>query len=246
MSFVKNKTLILTGASHGVGKALALELADRGVHLVLNARTESTLEEVAAECLMKRVKTALVVGNVASGQLVTQMVKEARSIGAFIGFVHAAGVLHPGPAVWEMTKSKYDDVVSSSMTGAYQLIRHVVPEMRRIGHGVAVFFGSGAADITQPGIGAYCAAKAGEEQLARHLAAEDSILHTIIYRPGKVETRMQENARNAKGAFAEPVREIFTSWKENGELLTPEDSARFLADILENPTEYNKQTVRPD
>ncbi|QGY39117.1 SDR family NAD(P)-dependent oxidoreductase [Pseudodesulfovibrio cashew] len=244
MTLLENKTLVLTGASRGIGRALALELAREGVGLVLGARDEYRLKETADACRKLGGKAMCISGDVSSSNVAQELVQVAIELGNFAGFIHAAGVLAPGPAVWELNKTRFREVMDASVTGAHQLIRHAVPHMLMNGGGLALFFGSGAADRAQPGIGAYCAAKAAEEHLARQLAAEAQILTTIIWRPGIVETRMQGQARTAEGESAEQIKAVFTPWKEAGLLLTPEESARGLVEFLKDePEKYSGKVV---
>tara|TARA_Y100001954_G_scaffold239172_1_gene311672 strand:- start:11347 stop:12096 length:750 start_codon:yes stop_codon:yes gene_type:complete len=240
MTLLRNKTLVLTGASRGIGKTLALELAKEGVNLVLGARSEDKLRETSKLCREQGVKAVAISGDVSSSNVALELVQVGIEFGDFYGFIHAAGVLAPGPAIWELNKTRFREVMDSSVTAAHQLIRHAVPHLLWRGGGLAVFFGSGAAERAQPGIGAYCAAKAAEEHMARQLAAEAPPVTSIIWRPGVVETRMQVDARNSEGHSAEQLKAVFRPWKEEGILLTPEESARGLVDFLkDDPGKYN-------
>lgn len=237
MTSLRNKTLVLTGASRGIGRALALELAGGGVNLVLGARSEAELKTTCAECRKLGVKAAAISGDVSSSNVAQELVSVGIEFGNFYGFIHAAGVLAPGPAVWELTKTRFKEVMDASVTAAHQLIRHAVPHLLWRSEGLAVFFGSGAAERAQPGIGAYCAAKAAEEHLARQLAAEAPPVTTIIWRPGIVETQMQVQARNSEGHSAEQLQSVFRPWKEDGLLMTAEESARGLVRFLKSDIE---------
>ncbi|WP_319583154.1 SDR family NAD(P)-dependent oxidoreductase [uncultured Pseudodesulfovibrio sp.] len=240
MTLLRNKTLILTGASMGIGAALAEELANEGVNLVLNARTRDKLLAVRDRCRELGVHADCVAGDAADDAVAAQLVDAALSLGDFFGFIHAAGMLAPGPAIWELSAERFSEVVNASLIAAHQLMRHAVPPLLEQGEGLAVFFGSGAADRPQTGIGAYCAAKAGEEHLARQLANEAPAVTTVIWRPGVVETRMQADARKAEGSAAAPLREVFTSWQRDGLLLTPQQSSRGLVDfLLGDPAAYH-------
>ncbi len=245
MGRLENKTVIVTGASRGIGRALALDLAGRGAHLVLNARDEESLAEAVRACEAKGVRAQAVAGDASLAEVAGRLVRAARDMGGPDGFVHAAGVLHPGPTLWELTEVQFDAVFDANVRAAWQLVRFVCPALCGRGGGFAVFFGSGAADMVQPGIAAYCAAKAAEEHLARQVAAEASGLAVIVYRPGVVETRMQEQARQAEGGAAEGLRHVFWDIKERGELITPEESAAFLTRVLDaDPYRYHGQTLR--
>lgn len=244
MTSLRNKTLVLTGASMGIGKALALELAKEGVNLVLGARSQDQLTKTRNACRKLGVKAECLGGDVSSSNVAQELVQTANELGDFFGFIHAAGVLAPGPNVWELNKRQFREVMDASVTGAHQLIRHAAPLLLWRGEGLAVFFGSGAADRAQPGIGAYCAAKAAEEHLARQLAAEAPPITTIIWRPGVVETRMQISARNSRGGGADKLKAVFKPWKEEGVLMSPEESARGLVEFLKgDPRKYQGQVA---
>ncbi len=224
----------------GIGNALARELAREGANLVLGARSEERLTATRNDCRRLGVKAECISGDVSTSNVAQELVTVANELGNFFGFIHAAGVLAPGPTLWEMNKTRFREVMDASVTAAHQLIRHAVPLLLWRGEGLAVFFGSGAADIAQPGIGAYCAAKAAEEHLARQLAAEAPPVTTIIWRPGVVETRMQKEARESSGGAAERLKKVFIPWKEDNLLLTPKASAQGLVRfLLNNPEAYN-------
>jgi NAD(P)-dependent dehydrogenase (short-subunit alcohol dehydrogenase family) len=234
MAELIGKTLIITGASMGIGRALARELAGNGVNLVLNARHAPALEKAAAACAVPGLQVRPVAGNIVKSGTAKALVNQAKALGGFYGFIHAAGVLNPGPLLWELSQRKFQGIFDSHVTGAYQLIRATVPALLQQGEGLAVFFGSGAAEALIPGIGAYCAAKAAEEHLARQLAAEALVITSFVFRPGATETRMQRQARKSIGGGAENLHRRFGGYKDRGELSTPESEARALVRILIN------------
>ncbi|GAB7023893.1 SDR family NAD(P)-dependent oxidoreductase [Salidesulfovibrio brasiliensis] len=240
MIALKNQTIVITGASSGIGAALAKLLAARGVNMVLNARSSRRLLDVKAACKALGAEVEAVAGDASDPRVAKKLVELATKIHYFVGFIHAAGVLHPGPAVWELDDASFAEVMDASVTAAHQLIRHAVPPLLKEGGGLAVFFGSGAAEKTQPGIGSYCAAKAAEEHLARQLAVEAPDILTVIWRPGIVEGTMQRQARESEGACAEQLQSVFRPWKEQGMLITPEESALGLIEFLEDrPENYH-------
>lgn len=229
----RNSTLIITGASTGIGKALSVGLAKLGVNLVLNARGREPLEEAVFECSNEGIKAVPVPGDISKSEIVTECLKKAEEIGALSGFIHVAGTLCPGPYIWELEEVKFNKIFDVHVKASYLLIRYVVPKLLSSGTGMAVFVGSGAADLTQPGIAAYCAAKAAQEHLARQLAAETGRVTCFVYRPGMVDTRMHEQAREAVGGAAKNLHDVFRPLKENNRLLTPEQSADALIRILQ-------------
>jgi NAD(P)-dependent dehydrogenase (short-subunit alcohol dehydrogenase family) len=217
----------------GIGRALALELAQKGANLVLNARRESLLEEVAATARKKGVNTLTVVGDAALACNAREMVKAAVGIGEFVGFIHNAGTLHPGPFLHELPEAMFIDVWRSNVLAGYQIAHFSYPELRRRKDSLAVFFGSGAAEMNLEGIGAYCLSKAAEEHLARQLATEVPEITCFAYRPPAVEGEMHKSAREAKGSGAKVLHRVFGELKERGTLLTPKKAARALVQIIQ-------------
>lgn len=235
MHELHGKTLLLTGASMGIGRALAMALAVQGVNLVINARSANFLGETRELCLQQEGvagKVQDVPGDASRTETVAAMLEAAQRLGNFWGFIHAAGILHPGPYVWEISAEDFQAVFQANVMAAHQLIRGCLPLLLEQGEGLAVLFGSGAAEKTQPGIAAYCAAKAAEEHLARQLAAEAPGITSLVYRPGIVETRMQSQARESVGGAAEQLQAVFRPWKEQGKLMTPKEAATGLVALL--------------
>jgi NAD(P)-dependent dehydrogenase (short-subunit alcohol dehydrogenase family) len=225
MDLLKSKTLIVTGASRGIGKALALELARAKANLVLNARSASVLAEVQRQCNNSAARVTFAVGDIAQSKTARELVAEAVKLGNFYGFIHDAGVARPGPFIWELPEDHFQEVLGANLISGYHLVRFSLPELLKTRAGLAVFFGSGAAELVIPGIAAYCIAKAAEEHLARQLAAEAPWLITFAYRPGLVDTDMQREARQAQGDAAESLHREFRGYKERGELISAEAAA---------------------
>jgi NAD(P)-dependent dehydrogenase (short-subunit alcohol dehydrogenase family) len=244
MAKLTGKTLIITGASRGIGRALALELARHGINLVLNARNQPPLAEVAADCENIGVQAKPMAGDAATTSVADAMVATAVDMGAFYGFIHAAGVLHPGPFLWEMPPEHFQEVLHSHAVAAYQLVRAAVPPLIQKGEGLAVFFSSYAAEGNMPGIGAYNIAKRAVEHLARQLAREAPQIVTLIFRPNATETRMQQQAREAEGGAAKVLHREFRGYLERDSLDTPEQAARrLLKFILDNPDRHHGRIV---
>jgi NAD(P)-dependent dehydrogenase (short-subunit alcohol dehydrogenase family) len=234
LSGISGKTFIVTGASGGIGRALVLMLARERVGLVLNARNPEALEAVAKECTKLGAGVDLMAGSAASPRVAGKLVEKAIKTGSFYGFIQLAGVLRPGPVVWELSDAGFGEIFEASVTASFQVARAAFPHLIEAGGGIAVFFGSGAAEMVVPGIGAYCAAKAAEEHLARQLAAEAPTVTSLVFRPGVVNTPMVRSAINSRGKAAQGLREHFNLYERSGQLLAPEISARALVSILKN------------
>ncbi len=232
MFLTSGDCLIVSGASFGVGRALAPLLAQEGVNLVLNARSAGALEEAVRECRSYGVQAVAVAGDISRESIAGELVRNARDMGGFAGFIQVAGLLHPGPTVWELPAAEAAAVMNAGYGGTLALIRQAVPVLLKQKRGLAVAFGSGAAELQQPGISIYCAAKAAQEALLKGLAAETRDITVFIYRPGVVRTRMQTQALESKGGAAHILRPVFKSWKGADLMMTPEVSAARLIKVL--------------
>ncbi|GIW24541.1 SDR family NAD(P)-dependent oxidoreductase [Meiothermus sp.] len=230
---LKNQTFIITGASRGIGEALALELAKAGANLVIGARNAKALEFVRNEVQSLGVRCESVAGSAAHSAVAEALVAAAMQIGHFVGFIHNAGVLNAGPLAYELIEAQYDEIMDSNVKGGYQLARFAYPPLIRQPGSVAVFLGSGVAEHNIPGMGIYAIAKAAEEHLARQLALEAPEVTCFTYRPGIVETEMQRQLREAQGSASETLRPLFRGYQSQGRILTPEQSAKALVRILE-------------
>lgn len=230
---LKDQTLIITGASRGIGQALAQELAIAGANLVICARNQTALEFVRQQVCDLGVRCESVAGNVAHSNVAEALVRAALKLGTFAGFIHNAGVLNAGPLAYELIEAKYDEIMDSNVKGGYQLARFAYPHLVRQPGSIAVFLGSGVAEHNIAGMGVYAIAKAAEEHLSRQLAVEAPGVTCFTYRPGIVETEMQKQLREAQGGGSETLRTLFRGYKSQGRLLTPEQSARSLVRILQ-------------
>lgn len=237
---LRGQTFIITGASRGIGEALALEMARVGAHLVIAARNAKALEFVRDEVRSLGVRCELVAGNVAESAVAEKMVQEALRLGQFTGFIHNAGVLNAGPLAYELIEAQYDEIMDSNVKGGYQLARFAYPHLIRQPGSLAVFLGSGVAEHNIPGMGIYAIAKAAEEHLARQLALEVPEITCFTFRPGIVETEMQRQLREAQGSASETLRTLFRAYQSQGRVLTPEQSAKALVRLLEgNPKRFH-------
>ena len=168
------KTIIVTGASSGIGAAAARQFAAAGAAVVLGARRQDRLQAVAGGIADAGGQAAILAGDVRDAAFAGALVALAEDrFGGLDGAFNNAGTTGvPGP-VAETAPETWDDVLAVNLTAAFHAARAQVPALQRRGGGSLVFTGSFVGhSIGLPGMGAYAAAKAGLVGLVRVLAAE--------------------------------------------------------------------------
>ncbi|MGC9195659.1 MAG: SDR family NAD(P)-dependent oxidoreductase, partial [Syntrophobacteraceae bacterium] len=129
MNSIFAKSFILTGAAGGIGRALSLALAAEGCGLVLNGRRTEPLDEIKRECEKTGARVEVVAGSSAMPEVCDALVKNALELGNFYGFIHAAGVLHPGPVLHELPTEAFREIFESSVAGSFQMARAAFPRL---------------------------------------------------------------------------------------------------------------------
>jgi NAD(P)-dependent dehydrogenase (short-subunit alcohol dehydrogenase family) len=197
------RTIIVTGASRGIGAEVARGIAARGGGVVLVARSGKALEELAAELSGP---SAVVAGDVADTETVSAAVSAGERLGGLWGVVNNAGInpfYHP---IIETPLSEWDEVLRVNLLGATAFARAVGRYLAEAGGGGRIINLSSIAGLTGlPNIGPYNASKAALDALTRTLAVElgpAGVLCNSIA-PGTVATEMVEGLMTANPALKE-------------------------------------------
>src|SRR3954453_4156442 len=167
------QTVLVTGASSGIGRATAREFGERGAAVVLVARGRSALEEAAAEVRAAGAAEAVVCPADVTDQDAVRAVVDSTvaRFGRLDTVVHAAQVMAYG-RIEEVPAKVYEAVVDTSMHGTANVARAVLPVFRRQEAGALVVVGSLLGSIPVPQMGSYVAAKWGQLGLVRVLQQE--------------------------------------------------------------------------
>jgi len=202
-----DRVVLVTGASSGIGEAVALHAARRGSHLVVVARGEDSLHEVAQRCLDAGAASATVeVCDVSDDESVAGLVERvAARHGRLDAVVHSAGVVTYG-RVEETRAEDFASVVGTNLLGAASVARHVVPVLRKQDAGDLVLVGSLLGSIAVPEMTPYVVSKWGVRALARQLHIEnlDSGLRVHHVSPGSVDTPIYDRALDDAGGVNAP------------------------------------------
>ncbi len=190
--FLVNKVALVTGASRGLGKAIALSLAGEGAQMALVARDVGQLEAVAAECRAKGAKAVVFPADLSREEEIERLRDQVQaSCGRVDILVNNAGMNIRKPLV-EFTLDEWRQVIDTNLTSVFLMCRAFIPLMKGRGWGRILNLTSMMSHVALPGRTAYCASKAGLLGLTRALALElaaDGI--TVVgISPGPIATEM--------------------------------------------------------
>jgi len=169
---LKGKVALVTGASRGLGRAMALALAGAGCDVALNARLSSSLEEAAEKIRKMGRKTALLAGDISDEAQVDHVVeKTLQAFGRIDVLVNNAGVWE-GSYLVRLKKEDWDKVLKVNLTGAYLVAKAVGKVMLKQRSGKIINISSISAFKPIQQSLAYAASKAGVMQMTRVIALE--------------------------------------------------------------------------
>jgi len=209
---LRGKTAIITGASTGIGKALALALAARGVHLGLGARGQAELEAVAAECRALGVRALAVPVDVADPAQCKHFVDTCVSeLGACDLLVNNAGI-GTGGRIDVESLSDWQRVIDINLLGVVRGCQTFTPILKQQRSGHIVNTASLAGLIHGPGMSSYNAAKAGvvalSETLRFELAPWDIKVSAIC--PAFFRTNLHQSLQGKDVAMEETAVQLIT------------------------------------
>ncbi|WP_395665545.1 SDR family NAD(P)-dependent oxidoreductase [Methylocella sp.] len=197
---LSGRIAVVTGASRGIGRAAALELARAGAHIVAFARTQGALEELDDEIRALGGQATLTPCDIRDFDALDRL---GRAIydrwGRLDILVGAAGALGPITPVGHVEPKEWDSVFAVNVTANWRLIRSFDMLLRASDAGRVVFVTSGVAHAaaTRPYWTAYGASKAALESLARSYAVETmniTPVRVMLVNPGPLRTRMRAQA----------------------------------------------------
>lgn len=192
-----NRIALVTGASRGIGRAVAVGLAREGAHVVLLARTVGGLEEVDDEIRSFGGTATLVNLDLRQSDKVDALGPTLyQRWGKLDILVANAGVLGPLSPLAHITGDAWNEVIDVNLTANWRLIRSLDPVLRRADAARAVFVSSGAAAAKNAYWGPYSVSKAGLEALVKTYAHEvaSTAIKVNLLNPGPVRTTMRQRA----------------------------------------------------
>lgn len=191
---------LVTGATRGIGRAVALALAREGAHMILTGRTAGALEEVDDEIRQatgRKDGVTLVTLNFKHGDKIDALGPTLfNRFGKLDILVGNAGILGPLSPLGHITTENFTEVIDINLTANWRLIRTLDPLLQLADAGRAVFVTSGAAAAKNAYWGPYAASKAGLEALVKTYAHEvaSTKVRVNLISPGPIRTHMRAKA----------------------------------------------------
>jgi NADP-dependent 3-hydroxy acid dehydrogenase YdfG len=219
---VKNKTILITGASKGIGRSLALLLAEKGANLSLVARSEIELLSLKAEIEVLGSKAAIFVGSVGDENFVKETVSSTvKTFGKIDSVVNNAGFGVFKQAADILTQ-EWDSIYETNVKGTFLFCREAIPHMKSVGEGHIINVASDVAKRVFDGGSLYCSSKYAQDAFSMALRKEvrkDGIKVSVVY-SGLVDTYFHSKVEG------DP---------HQAEYLTSQDMANAISYILEAP-----------
>jgi 3-hydroxy acid dehydrogenase/malonic semialdehyde reductase len=233
MTDLHGKTVLITGASSGIGKACAHAFAAQGAKLLMAARRADKLQALAAE--LQSAATHILTLDVRDASAVQSAIESLPNEWAAIDIlVNNAGLSRGLDSVYEGKIDDWDEMIDTNVKGLLYVTRAVVPGMVARGTGHVLNLGSTAGEMTYPGGAVYCATKAAERAINDGLRIDllKTPLRVTTIDPGMVETEFSSIRFHGDNDRAAKVYQNLTP-------LQPEDIANTIVWAAMQPPHVN-------
>jgi 3-oxoacyl-[acyl-carrier protein] reductase len=214
---LQEQVALVTGASAGIGRAIALRLAELGATVGLAARRQEKLAEVQTEIERRGGRARAWPADVRSREQVEGLIQGViRAFGRLDLLVNNAGIGHFGTPLHEMSPEAWEETMATNLRAVYYAIRAAAPQMIAQRRGQIINIASLAGHNPVPGAAAYAASKTGLHGLTVSVAEElrDYGIRVSLVCPGSVDTEISPQ---------------FTSGKDRNRMLQPDDIAHIVA-----------------
>ena len=192
------RVILITGASDGTGRALAIETAKLGAQVILHGRDVSKLEGVHDDIIAieNSARPSIAVLDLATADTPAYLSLADgiyEEFGRLDGLVHNAGILGKRLSIEQYDAVEWQQVLHVNLTAAFALTQALFPALRQSADASIIFTSSGVGRVGKPFWGAYSVSKFGTEALAQIIAAENehTTLRANCVNPGAVRTKMR-------------------------------------------------------
>lgn len=205
---IGNKSVLITGVSKGIGRALAIELANRGHTIIGCSRAQDKLDSLQSLLLPNNHNHLFLNVDVSSDDSVQQM---ARTVMEMKGgppdvIVNSAGTINKNNKMWEVPSQEFDLVMDTNLKGTANVLRHFIPLMINNGggggEGIIVNLSSGWGRSGAALVAPYCASKWAIEGLTKSVAKElPQGMAVVALNPGVINTDMLASCFGASASL---------------------------------------------
>ncbi|MGB1474993.1 MAG: SDR family NAD(P)-dependent oxidoreductase [Candidatus Poseidoniaceae archaeon] len=223
-------TFLVTGASKGLGRSIALALANCGKSVIALARSSPELDELYSSLKLVSPNSQIVSCDLASKEDISDAVEIInRGFKHLAGIVHNAGTITPIENMLDVSRESWERAVNVNLIGVQDLTQSLDSLIGGESHTRVLTISSGAAKRPLHGWSSYCVSKAGLDMWTRCLAeeGESENISALAIAPGIVDTGMQKEIRQADESSFPPLQN-FIDYHKNGELTNPDDVAQKL------------------
>ncbi|MFQ5649119.1 MAG: 3-oxoacyl-[acyl-carrier-protein] reductase [bacterium] len=233
MSTLNNKVAVVTGASRGIGKAIALRLAREGAHVVVTATTVENAQHVAVEIEKSGGQSLALAANVAEFEQAEALTKATLEHFSKIDIlVNNAGITRDNLLI-RMSQEQWDEVLAVNLKGTYNCIRAATKTFMKQRQGKIINITSIVGVMGNAGQANYCASKAGviglTKSVARELAARNVQVNAIA--PGFIATDMTDS-------LPAEVKDNLATAIPLGRIGAPEEVASAVAFLASDESNY--------
>ena len=230
---LSDKVAVVTGASRGIGRVIAIALAGQGAKVVASARNAAALESLITEIRAQGGEASAVVGDVALEDDANNLIGQAVSTyGRVDILVNNAGITRDG-LLLRMKNDDWDAVLDTNLKGAFLCTRAAAKVMSKQRYGRIINMSSVVGEMGNAGQANYCASKAGliglTKSVARELARRNVTVNAVT--PGFIVTDMTEN-------MTDKAREAMTEQIPLGRLGESEDVANAVLFLASEQSSY--------
>ncbi|WP_430473023.1 SDR family oxidoreductase [Thalassospira lucentensis] len=239
INHVENKTIIITGASSGIGEATAKLLAQRGAKVVLGARRTERLDQIATEIEATGGTAMARAADVTDGESVEALAYHAQNMfGRVDAIFNNAGVMPLAP-MSELKTDEWDNMINVNIRGVLNGIAAVLPIFKEQGSGHVINTASIGAHVVVPSGAVYCATKYAVWAISEGLRQESDNVRVTTISPGVVETELGHDITDKTS------KELLTQFRQIA--LSPDAIARAVLYALDQPADVdvNEVIVRP-
>ncbi|MGA1760863.1 MAG: SDR family oxidoreductase [Paracoccaceae bacterium] len=210
MTRFDKKTVIVTGASRGIGEATARAFAAAGANVILAARSHDAIHKIAAEIGGTALACA---GDIADPAFSQTLVDNAITrFGGVDILINNAAALQPIAHMADADPAAWSELIDINVKGVFYAMQAVLPQMVKQGDGTVLTISSGAAHHPLEGWSAYCASKAAAAMLTDmlHLEYASKGIRAMGLSPGTVATQMQ---KDIKASGINPISQL--DWSDH-------------------------------